>query len=106
MNFPKDLFGNSVITSFRQPPAALITPSQVKAKGYRRVITYHGIVHLDAVTQPSVSSPTLGFVEGAGLGIQQQAIMGRIELDIGGPLPDQFCYFVAENIHDIGEEAI
>ena len=65
----KDLFGEKIIASLQQPPAALIAPSEMKAESDVRVIAYHGVVHLDTRLKPSISAPPLGLIEGFGLRI-------------------------------------
>ena len=65
----KDLFCEKVIAPLQQPPAALIAPSEMKAKSDVRVIFYHGVVHFDAGLEPSIGAPSLRFIEGLGFWI-------------------------------------
>jgi len=65
----KDLFGEIIVTSLQQPPAALITPSEMKAESDVRVIAYHGVVHFDASLEPPVSAPSLGLIKSLGFWI-------------------------------------
>ncbi len=65
----EDLFGEKIIASLQQPPAALIAPSEMKAESDVRVIAYHGVVHFDTGLEPSISAPSLGLIEGLGFWI-------------------------------------
>ena len=71
---PADRF----ITALGQPPAALISASDVQAKCYSGKAIYDGIVQLDAKTQPLVQAPALPFVKASRLGVEQKTIVGRV----------------------------
>ena len=70
------------IVPFGQPPAALVATSKVKTKGHLWETAHHGVVHLNAATQPLIESPALLLVEEPSLGIEQQRIMRCIDLDV------------------------
>ena len=61
---PKDLSCEKVIASLQQPPAALITPSEMKPKSDLRTLAHHGVIHFDSRLEPTISTPSLGLVEG------------------------------------------
>ncbi len=84
----EDALGDGLVSSNGQPPAALVAPSEVKPKGHLRKIADDGVVHLDALLYPAIETPSLRLVEGAGFRIDQQPIMRRIDLDIGGAQSD------------------
>ncbi len=65
----KDLFGEIIVTSLQQPPAALITPSEMKAESDLGVIAYHGVIQFDAGLEPPISAPSLGLIECLGFWI-------------------------------------
>ncbi len=65
----EDLFGDKVIAPLQQPPAALITPSEMKAESDFRAIAYHGVVHFDTGLEPSISAPSLELIERLGFWI-------------------------------------
>ncbi len=46
------LLGNGLIVTFRQPPAVLVASSKVKPERDARKITYHGVLELDASSNP------------------------------------------------------
>ena len=65
----KDLFCEKVIAPLQQPPAALIAPSEMKAKSDVRVIADYRVVHFDTGLEPSISAPSPGLIEGLGFSI-------------------------------------
>ncbi len=106
VNAPEHFFRKQIIAALQQPPAALIAASQVESEGNLRMVRHNGVVHFNSRFEPAIHGPALGLVKGFGPWIQQQAIVGRINLDIRSAQPDQFVNFDPEDIHDVGKEMI
>ena len=53
----KKLAADRFITSFGQPPAALVTASDVESEGYGWKAGYHRVVELDAERKPLIETP-------------------------------------------------
>ena len=80
---PEKLTADRFVSSLRQPTAALIAASDVKTEGYSGEALHDGVIQLYADTEPSVETPTLTLIEAARLRIEQQAVMGRVQLNVG-----------------------
>ena len=55
----EDALGNWLVPTRGQPPAALVTSSQVETERDFGKITDHGVVHCDTLFQPSIKTPSL-----------------------------------------------
>ena len=65
-----------------------------------------GIIELDAEAQPLIELPPSRFVERPGLGIEEQRIVGRIDLNITGAKTHQLHHLVPQDGDHIREEAL
>lgn len=71
---PADRF----ITALGQPPAALISASDMDGEGDSGKALDDGIVQLDASIEPLIQAPALPFVKASRLGVEQKTIVGRV----------------------------
>ena len=78
---PENGLRDKVVSTLDQPTAALITPAQVKTERDLGEIRHEGVVELDTETQPLIQWPPSRFVECPGPGIEEQRIVGRIDLE-------------------------
>jgi hypothetical protein len=104
---PEDGPRDPLVAAARKPAAALVSPAQVKAECDAGKIPDDGVVHLDAAFQVALRAPALGFVEDARRRIEQQRIVGRVELDVGRAEPRHaWTYPVSVDGFAFGSQAL
>src|SRR5918997_5799971 len=64
------------------------------------------VVELDATGEPAVEVPPSLLVEAAGLLFEEQRVLRRVELDVGGPEPDELVNFFAQYLGDVLQETV
>ena len=56
--------------------------------------------------EPAVQAPTLPFIESTRAGIEQETILGRIDLNTSGAQASELGNFIAQDLNDVREKAI
>ena len=94
------------IAALGQPPAALITASDVESESDTHNPVDNSVVQLYAQAQPLVQVPALSFVEGSCFGIEKKPIVRRVDLNISRAQTRQLFDLVTQDFNDVGQEAI
>src|SRR6266581_2101587 len=76
--------GNWLIVTRDEPTAFLVATTEMDGEGHVRKSRHDGVVELDPAAQPLIERPAARFIKGPGLGREEQGIVRRVELDIGG----------------------
>ena len=76
------------------------------SEGHVRKSRHDGVVELDPAAQPLIERPASRLIKGPGLGREEQGIVRRVELDIGGAKANQLGDLIAEDCDDVGEEVL
>lgn len=63
---PEKRVRDRLVSSFGQPPAALISPSEMEAEGDLRKAVHDRVIEIDPEAQPFLQAPAEPLVEGAG----------------------------------------
>src|SRR5262249_47809636 len=66
------------------PPLFLFPEKEMDGEGDVEKPRHDGVVELDPAAQPLIERPAARFIKGPGLGRQQQRIVRRVDLNIGG----------------------
>ncbi len=85
------------VAARHQPAAVLVALAQVKAEGHAGRRVDHRVVQLDAIADPALGAPAARLVEGPPLGVDQQRVVGCVQLDVGAPEALQLAHLVDEH---------
>ena len=102
----KQFAADTFISSLRQPTAALVAASDVKPESHIAKPVHYRVVQFDAQREPPVKTPAKVLVENARSGIEQQAIMRRVDLDVSRAEAHEFGNFLTQDADDVGEKRI
>jgi hypothetical protein len=87
--------------SRRSPRRASGSPGCPGIGGTRRrrgVVPEHVIVELAAAGEPAGEAPAPILVEATGLIFEEQWVLWRVELEVGGPEPDELVHLLAHDL--------
>src|SRR6266702_4008633 len=98
--------GNWLIVAFDEPTAFLVATTEVDGEGHVGKSGHDGVVELDPAAQPLIERPASRFIKGPGLRREEQGIVRRVDLDIGGTEASQLRDLITKDRNDIGEEVL
>src|SRR6059058_1618247 len=98
--------GNRLIVAFDQPTAFLVATTEVDGEGHTGKSRYDGVVELDPPAQPLIERPASRFVKGPSLRREQQGVVRRVDLYIGGTEANELGDLIMEDRDDVGEEML
>src|SRR5262245_3491126 len=98
--------GNWLIVARDEPTALLVAATEMDGEGEVGESRHDGVVELDPAAQPLIERPAARFIKGPGLGRQQQRIVRRVDLNIGGAEAKELRDLVTQDRDDVGEEVL
>ena len=102
----KNRSGNWLIVALDEPTPFLIATTEVDREGHVGKSRYDGVVELDPAAQPLIERPASRFIEGPGPRREEQGIVRRVYLNIGGTEANQLRDLITEDRNDVGKEVI
>src|SRR5262252_7095587 len=76
--------GDWLIVARDEPTAFLVATTEVDGEGHVGKTRHHGVVEFNSSAQPLIERPTLQFIKGPGLRCEEQRVVRRVDLYIGG----------------------
>src|SRR5262249_21650590 len=98
--------GNGLLVALDEPTAFLVAATEVDSEGHVSKSRHDGVVELNAPAQPLIERPALRFIKGPGLRREEQGIVRRVDLNIGGTEANELRNLITEDRDDVGEEVL
>src|SRR6516225_2172146 len=98
--------GDWLIVAFDEPTAFLVATTEVDGEGHVGKTRHDGVVEFNSPAQPLIERPTLQFIKGPGLRCEEQRVVRRVDLYIGGTEANQLRNLITDDRDDIGEEML
>lgn len=92
-----------VIAALDQPAALLVAATKMQAERNAGTLSEDDVVQLETEVKPALGGQPNG-VDGAIGGIEEQRIVGSVELDVFADQPHEPVDFVAQDFGEVGEE--
>ena len=103
---PENRPGNWLIVALDEPTAFLVASTEMDSEGHVGKSRHDGVVELDPAAQPLIERPASRFIKGPGLRREEQGIVRRVDLNIGGAEANQLRDLITEDRDDVGEEVL
>src|SRR5262249_15212407 len=98
--------GNRLLVALDEPTAFLVATTEVDSEGHVGKSRHDGVVDLNAPAQPLIERPALRFIKGPGLRREEQGIVRRVDLNIGGTEANELRNLITEDRDHVGEEVL
>src|SRR5262252_7002128 len=98
--------GNRLIVARDEPTALLVATTEMDGEGHVGKSRHDGVVELDPAAQPLIERPAARFIKAPGLRRQQQGIVRRVDLNIGGAEANELRDLITQDRDDVGEEVL
>ena len=103
---PKRRLGEPVVAALDEPAARLVPAAEVEAERHAGMVSDDDVVELEAELEPALGRPAAALVEVAIAGVEEQRVVGRVELDVGGAELDELVDLLAQDLGDRPEELL
>src|SRR5262249_7359994 len=97
---------NRLIVARDEPTAFLVATTEMDGEGDAGKSRHDSVVELDPAAQPLIERPAARFIKAPGLRRQEQGIVRRVDLDIGGAEAKELRDLITQDRDDVGEEVL
>jgi len=98
--------GNRLIVARDEPTALLVATTEMDGEGDVGKSRHDGVVKLDPAAQPLIERPAARLIKAPGLRRQQQGIVRRVDLNVGGTEANELRDLITQDRDDVGEEVL
>src|SRR5215831_9468724 len=98
--------GNWLIVARDEPTAFLVATTEMDGEGHVGKSRHDGVVELDPAAQPLIERPASRFIKAPSRRRQQQGIVRRVDLNIGGAEAKELRDLITQDRDDVGEEVL
>src|SRR3984893_17364071 len=95
-----------LIVALDEPTTFLVSTTEVNGEGHVGKSPHDSVVELDPAAQPLIERPASRFIKGPRLRGEEQGIVRRVDLNIGGSEANQPRDLITEDRDDVGEEVL
>src|SRR5215831_16581791 len=92
--------GDWLIVARDEPTAFLVATTEMDGEGHVGKSRHDGVVELDPAAQPLIERPAARFIKAPGLRRQQQGIVRRVDLNIGGAEANELRDLITQDRDD------
>ena len=98
--------GEPVVAALDEPAARLVPAAEVEAERDPVVLADDEVVELEPELEPALGRPPAARVEVAVARIEEQRVVRRVELDVGGAEANELVDLLAQDLGDVAEELL